>query len=195
MGQMTLLTSNALTYSGDRPVPVREVSTRGDRAGEDNIAFIHILKENTMSQPLTLQAANHRSPMRVGQVLFTILALLAFALGALLLSSIWFGVGSIIPVGKFPGAEPSARGFLFVIVWPVTMLVVWVCSTIALLLGKRWILASVSLPAAFAILFGVWALVAFFLLTTSAVMFTAVFILLTTGAIWLASWFLKSTSR
>ena len=147
-----------------------------------------------MSQPITLKATNTRSPLRIGQVLFTVLALLAFALGALLLSLIWFGVGSTSPVGKFPGAEASARGFLFIIVWPVTMLVVWVCSTIALLLAKRWVLASVSLPAAFAILLGVWYPVALFLLTTP-VMFTAFFILLTTGAIWLASWFLRSTSR
>src|SRR5216684_346941 len=107
-----------------------------------------------MSQPFTFQAANNRSPLRIG-----------------------------------------LRGFVFIIVWPVTMLAVWVCSTIALLLGKRWVLASLSLPAAIAILMGVWALVAFFMLNTSGVMFTALFILLNTGAIWLASWFLRSTSR
>jgi hypothetical protein len=65
----------------------------------------------------------------------------------------------------------------------------------ALLLAKRWVLASLSLPAAIAILMGVWMLVAFFMLTTSAVMFTAVLILLTTGAVWLASWFLRSIER
>ncbi len=144
-----------------------------------------------MSQPFTLQAVNNRNPLRAGQILFTILALVAFALGSLLLSLVWFGVGVTIA----PGLEAEARGFLFIIVWPVTMLVVWICSTIALLLGKRWVLASLSLPAAIAIMMGVWMLVAFFMLTTSAVMFTAVLILLTTGAIWLASWFLRSTSR
>jgi hypothetical protein len=147
-----------------------------------------------MSQPVTFQAANTRSPRRTGQILFTILALLALAGGSLLLSLGWFGVG-VTSTGKLPDAIPEARGFLMILVWPLTMLVVWVCSTIALLLAKRWLLASVSLPAAFAILLGVWALIAFFLLTTSAVMFTAVFILLNTAAIWLASWFLRSTSR
>ena len=147
-----------------------------------------------MSQPFTIRAANNRSPLYNGQLLFTILALLAFAVGSLLLSLIWFGVGVTIS-GKFPGAEADARGFLFIIVWPVTMLAVWICSTIALLLAKRRVLASLSLPAAFAILYGVWALVAFFMLTTSAVMFTAVLILLNTGAIWLVRWFLRSTSR
>jgi hypothetical protein len=147
-----------------------------------------------MSQPFTFQAVNNRNPLRIGQVLCTVLALLAFALGSLLLSLLWFGVGVTI-TGKVPGAEPELRGFVFIIVWPVTMLVVWVMSTVALLLGKRWVLASLSLPAAFAILLGVWALVAFFMLNTSGVMFTALFILLNTGAIWLASWFLRSTPR
>ncbi len=147
-----------------------------------------------MSQPFTFQAVNNRNPLRIGQVLCTVLALVAFALGSLLLSLCWFGVGVTV-TGKVPGAEPELRGFVFIIVWSVTMLAVWVCSTIALLLGKRWVLASLSLPAAFAILLGVWALVAFFMLTTSGVMFTALFILLNTGAIWLASWFLRSTSR
>ena len=147
-----------------------------------------------MSQPFTFQAVNNRNPLRAGQILFTILALVAFALGSLLLSLLWFGVGVTI-TGKVPGAEPELRGFVFIIVWPVTMLAVWVMSTVALLLRKRWVLASLSLPASIAILMGVWALVAFFMLNTSGVMFTALFILLNTGAIWLASWFLRSTPR
>ena len=147
-----------------------------------------------MSQPFTLQAVNNRNPLRAGQLLFTILALVAFALGSLLLSLVWFGVGVTL-TGKVPGAEPELRGFVFIIVWPVTMLAVWVMSTVALLLRKRWVLASLSLPASIAILMGVWALVAFFMLNTSGVMFTALFILLNTGAIWLASWFLRSTPR
>ncbi len=147
-----------------------------------------------MSQPITFPAANTRSPVRTGQLLFTVVALLAFAVGSLLLSLGWFGVGLTI-TGKLPGAEIEARGFLLILVWPVTMLIVWIGSTMALLLAKRWVLASFSLPAAIAILLGVWWLVAFFLLNISAVTFTAFFILLNTGAIWLASWFLRSTSR
>jgi hypothetical protein len=154
-----------------------------------------ILKENIMSQPFTLQAANHRSPLRIGQLIFIVLTLLAFALGSLLLSLAWLGVGVTIPAGKVPGAEPEIRGFLFIIVWPVTMLAVWVLSTSALLLAKRWLLASLALPAAIVILYGVWFLVARFMLTTSGVMFTVLFILLNTGAIWLARWFLRSKSR
>ncbi|MGH2497294.1 MAG: hypothetical protein ACRDIV_21550 [Ktedonobacteraceae bacterium] len=148
-----------------------------------------------MSQPITLQTANRRNPLRTGQLIFTVLALLAFVLGSLLLSLGWFGVGATIPAGKVPGAEPEIRAFLFIMVWPITMLIVWICSTIALLLAKRGLLASFALPAALGVLLGVWVLVAFFMLNTSAVMFTAVFILLNTGAIWLASWFLRSTSR
>jgi|SRR5579871_2108116 len=55
---------------------------------------------------------------------------------------------------------------------------------------------GISLPsAAFAVLMGASLLVAFSMLTISAVMFTAVFILLNTGAIWPATWFLRSRSR
>jgi hypothetical protein len=147
-----------------------------------------------MSQPFTFQAANNRSPLRIGQIVFTALALLAFALGSVLLSLVWFGVG-MTTTGKDLGAAIEGRTFAFILVWSVTMLVVWVCSTLALLLAKRRLLASLSLPVAFAIMLGVWALVAFFMLNTSGVMFTALFILFNTGAIWLASWFLRSTSR
>jgi|SRR6266481_528252 hypothetical protein len=147
-----------------------------------------------MSQPFTFQAVNNRSPLRIGQIVFTALALLAFACGSVLLSLVWFGVG-MTTTGKDLGAAMEGRAFAFILLWPVTMLVVWVMSTGALLLEKRWVLASLSLPAAFAILLGVWALVAFFMLNTSGVMFTALFILLNTGAIWLASWFLRSMSR
>ncbi len=147
-----------------------------------------------MCQSLPFQAANHRSPLRIGQIIFTVLTLLTFALGSLLLSLAWWG-GGITTSGKVPGADGEGRAFILILIWPVTMLAVWVLSTIALLLAKRWILASLSLPAAFALLYGVWFLVAQFMLTTSGVMFTAVFILLNTGAIWLASWFLRSRSR
>ena len=147
-----------------------------------------------MSQSITFQAANNRSPLRIGQIIFTVLTLLAFALGSLLLSLVWLGVG-VTTTGKAPGAELEVRAFILILVWPVTMLVVWVLSTSALLLAKRWLLASLSLPAAFAILYSVWFLVARFMLNASGVMFTALFILLNIGAIWLARWFLRSTSR
>jgi CDP-diglyceride synthetase len=170
----------------------KEVFTHRDRAGENVITFI-FCKEKIMSQPFTFHAVNNRSASRIGQVLFTVLALLALVLGSLLLSLAWFGVGVT------PGLEAEARGMAFIIVWPVTMLVVWICSTIASLLGKRLgkrrIVVSFSLPVAFVIMMGVWALVAFFMITISAMIFTTMLILLNIGAIWLAAWFLRSASR
>ena len=147
-----------------------------------------------MSQPITFQAANNRSPLRIGQIIFTVLALLSFALGSVLLSLVWFGVG-VTTTGKDFGAAMEGRTFAFILLWPATMLAVWIFSTLALVLAKRWLLASFSLPVAFAILYGIWWFSAMFLLNTSALMFTALFILLNTGAIWLARWFLRSTSR
>ena len=143
-----------------------------------------------MSQPFTFQAANNRSPLRIGQILFTVLALLSFALGSVLLSLVWFGVG-VTTTGKDFGADMEVRTFVFIVIWPATMLAVWIFSTLALVLAKRWLLASLSLPVAFAILYGIWMFMALFMLNISGVMFTALFILLNTGAIWLASWFLK----
>ena len=143
-----------------------------------------------MSQPFTFQSANNHSPLRIGQQIFTALALLAFALGSVLLSLVWFGV-SITTTGKDFGADMEVRTFAFILLWPATMLAVWIFSTLALILAKRWLLASFSLPVAFAILLGIWWVSAVFLLNISGVMFTALFILLNTGAVWLASWFLK----
>jgi hypothetical protein len=143
-----------------------------------------------MSQPFTFQAANKRSPLRIGQLLFTVLAVLAFACGSLLLSLVWLGVG-MTTTGKDFGAATEGRAFAFILLWPATMLAVWIFSTLALILAKRWLLASFSLPVAFAILLGIWWVIAVFLLNLSGVLFTALFILLNTGAIWLASWFLK----
>ena len=143
-----------------------------------------------MSQPITIKAANNPNPLRIGQITFIVLSLLSFALGSILLSLIWFGVG-VTSTGKEIYAILDARAFAFVVIWPVTMLAVWIFSTLALLLAKRWLLASLSLPVAFAILLAIWWLVAQFLLNISAVTFTAFFIMLNIGAIWLASWFLR----
>ena len=143
-----------------------------------------------MSQPFIFQAANNRSSVRTGQLLFTVLALLAFALGSLLLSLVWFGVG-VTTTGKDFYADAEVRTFVFIVIWPATMLAVWIFSTLALVLAKRWLLASLSLPVAFAILYGIWWFMAAFMLNISGVMFTALFIMLNTGAVWLASWFLK----
>ncbi len=143
-----------------------------------------------MNQLATFQAVNTRGLLRILPKLFTVLALLSFALGSVLLSLVWFGVG-MTTTGKDVGAAMEGRVFAFILLWPATMLAVWIFSTLALLLAKRWLLASLSLPVAFAILYGIWMGVAFFLLNISGVMFVAVFIMLNIGAAWLARWFLK----
>ena len=143
-----------------------------------------------MNQLATSQAVNNRDPLRILQIIFTVLTLLSFALGSVLLSLVWFGVG-MTTTGKDFGAEMEGRAFAFIFLWPATMLAVWIFSTLALVVSKRWLLTSLSLPVAFAILYGIWLFIALFMLNISGVMFTALFIMLNTGAIWLASWFLK----
>src|SRR5437667_12505854 len=122
-----------------------------------------------MSQPFTFQAANNRSPLRIGQITFTVLALLSFALGSVLLSLVWFGVG-VTTTGKDLYADAEVRTFVFIVIWPATMLAVWIFSTLALVLAKRLLLASLSLPVAFAMLYSLW-------------MFNAVFLLIILGLI------------
>jgi hypothetical protein len=147
-----------------------------------------------MSQPITFYAANNRSLLRIGQIIFTVLALLSFALGSVLLSLVWFGVG-VTTTGKDFSGVTEGRAFAFILLWPATVLAVWIFSTLALILAKRWLLAALSLPVAFAILYAIWLFSAVFLLNISGVMFAALFILLNKGAIWLASRFLKSASE
>ena len=93
----------------------------------------------------------------VGQIIFTVLALLSFALGSVLLSLVWFGIG-VTTTGKDFGAATEGRAFAFILLWPATMLAVWIFSTLVLILAKRWLLASFSLPVAFAILYNIWLL-------------------------------------
>jgi hypothetical protein len=146
--------------------------------------------------PTTAVDATHdiTQPWRSLQWAFTILALLAFAGGSLLLSLGWLGIG-LHTTGKVVGAEEEARAFLMILILPITMLSVWICSTIALLVARRWVLASLSLPVAIAILYGLWWFIAFFMLNISGVAFAALFVMLNTGAIWLAVWFLISKKR
>src|SRR5207248_3148237 len=80
-----------------------------------------------MSQPFTFQAANNRSLLRIGQILFTVLAFLSFALGSVLLSLVWFGVG-VTTTGKDFGADMEVRTFVFIVIWPAIMLAVWILS-------------------------------------------------------------------
>ncbi len=147
-----------------------------------------------MSQSLPFPAVKNRNPLRIGQITFTVLALLALALGSVILSLVWFGVG-VTSTGKDVYADAEIRGFVFIVIWPATMLAVWIFSTLALLMAKRWILASLALPVAFAIMLVIWWVVAVLLLNVSGVLFTVLLILLYTGAIWLASWFLKKPAQ
>lgn len=143
-----------------------------------------------MNQLATFQAANTRGLLRILHILFTVLALLSFALGSVLLSLVWFGIG-MTTTGKDIGAAMEGRAFAFILLWPATMLAAWIFSTLALLMAKRWLLAFFSLPVAFAILYAIWMVLALFLLNISGVMFAAVFIMLNIAAVWLAQWFLK----
>src|SRR6266516_6186065 len=106
-----------------------------------------------MSQPFTFQAANNRSPLRIGQILFTVMAFLAFALGSVLLSLVWFGVG-FTTTGKDFGAAMEGRTFAFILLWSATMLAVWIFSTLALVLAKRWPPSLCQLPLPFSTVSG-----------------------------------------
>jgi hypothetical protein len=147
-----------------------------------------------MEQPIAFQPVETRNHLRIPAIIFSILALCSFILGSILLSLIWFNVGVHV-TGKDIGAISETRGFAFLFLWPATMLMTWIFSIVALLLGKRWVAASCSLPVALVILYVVWYIVALFLLNISGVLFSVCFFMFDVGAIWLAAWFIKSLPR
>lgn len=147
-----------------------------------------------MDQPIVFQPIETRNHLRIPAIIFSILALCSFILGSILLSLIWFDVGVHV-TGKDIGAIGEARAFAFIILWPATMLTTWIFSTVALLLGKRWLVASCSLPVALVIFYAIWYIVAIYLLNISGMLFSACFFMFDVGAIWLAAWFIKSLPR
>lgn len=153
--------------------------------------------ENEMNYIPTSLATHNRSPLRTLQVIFTVLACVSLAIGSVLLSIIWLGNGSFSLFGIITGTVVGLEGKFFATIFLLlpTLFVVWLLSTVALLIAKRWAAAGLALPTAIAILIGLYLFLVFVMPLAPGLVFVLLLIILNGGALWLAWWFLTSTSR
>jgi len=109
----------------------------------------------------------------------------------------WVGSGNVSLFGIVTetGSVSEGRFLEVVINSVVTLFIVWLLITIALLLAKQWIAAILALPAAFVILIILYLFIVFILASISGTIFVLLLILLNGAALLLALWFLKSTSK
>jgi hypothetical protein len=153
--------------------------------------------ENEMNHTPTSPATHNRSPLRILQVIFTVLACVSLVIGSVLLSIIWLGNGSFSLFGIIMGTAVDLEGKFFATIFLLlpTLFVVWLLSTVALLIVKRWVAAVLALPMAIAILIGLYLFLVFVMPSAPGLVFVLLLILLNGGALLLAWWFLTSTSR
>ena len=145
---------------------------------------------------LTPQTENKRSPLRTLQILFTVLAFVSLMTGSVYLILAWFGDGSVSLFGVTQSTNLDAEGKFFVMVFLffLTLFVVWLLSTIALLLAKRWLAAVLAIPITLVAFIGSYLLLVFIMPMTTGVFFVLLLLLLNVGALWLARRFLISTN-
>lgn len=149
-----------------------------------------------MNQITTSQVEKRRGPLRILQVIFTWLAFMFLVLGSVSIGLTWVGSGNInwpgVVVVTTSGYEGRFIGVILFIM--ATLFIVWLLSTIALLLAKQWIAALLALPAAFVILIVSYLFIVFFMAAISGPIFVLSLILLNGVALWLVILFLKRTS-
>lgn len=152
-----------------------------------------------MNQITTSQVEKRQGPLRILQVIFTWLAFMFLVLGSVIIGFTWVGSGNISLFGVI-GVTTSGGyeiNFIAVIVYAVaTLFIVWLLSTIALLLAKQWIATVLALPAAFVLLIVSYFLLAFIMNmpANSGTILVLSLILLNGVALLLAILFLRRTS-
>ena len=153
--------------------------------------------ENEMNHIPTSPATHNQSPLRILQVIFTVLACVSLAIGSVLLSIIWLGNGSFSLFGIIMGTGIGLEGKFVATIFLLlpTLFVVWLLSTVALLIAKRWVAAGLALPTAIAILIGLYLFLVFVMPLAPGLVFVLLLIMLNGVALWLAWRFLTSTSR
>lgn len=150
-----------------------------------------------MNQITTFQREKKRGPLRILQVIFTWLAFMFIVLGSVIIGFTWVGSGNISLFG-IAGVTISGGyeiKFIAVIVYAVaTLFIVWLLSTIALLLARQWIAALLALPAAFVILIVSYLFIVFVMTAISGTVFVLLLVLFNGVALWLVILFLRRTS-
>ncbi len=150
-----------------------------------------------MNQITTPRMDRGQGILRVLQVIFTFLAFIFLAISSVIMSLNWVGSGNVSLFGIVTETGTVSEGrFLEVVINSVvTLFIVWLLITIALLLAKQWVAALLALPAAFVILIVLYIFLVFILPSISGTIFVLLLILLNGAALLLALWFLKSTSK
>lgn len=150
-----------------------------------------------MNQITTSQVEKRRGPLRILQVIFTWLAFMFLVLGSAIIGLTWVGSGNISLFG-IVGVTTSGGfeiQFIAVVLYSVaTLFIVWLLSTIALLLARQWIAALLALPAAFVILIVSYLFIVFVMTAISGTVFVLLLVLFNGVALWLVILFLRRTS-
>jgi len=154
-------------------------------------------KENEMNPITTSRTINNRGTLHILQTIFTVLALVSLAIGSVILSVVWLGNGSFSLFGIITGTGIGPEGKFFTTIFLLlpTLFFVWLLSTVALLIARRWVTAGLALPTAIVVLIGFYLFMVFVMPTVPDLVFVLLLIMLNGGALWLARWFLTSTSR
>ena len=151
-----------------------------------------------MSQPYIFPAVTNRSPFRILSLIFTILACVTHVLGSLILSYLWLGDGNLNLLGIITvtgsthyALESNILATIF-LSFP-TLVLVGLFSTIALLLARRWVVATLALPIAIAVFISLYLFLVFILPSAPGVILVVPLLLLNGGGLWLAWRFLIRT--
>jgi cytochrome bd-type quinol oxidase subunit 2 len=144
-----------------------------------------------MNQITTSQREKEQNPLRILQVIFTWLAFFFLVLGSVIIGLTWLESGG-------PSSSNNYEiGFIAVVVFAaVTLVVVWLFSTIALALAKQWIAAVLALPAAPVLFYASFLLLALTMNmpANSGTTLVLSLVLLNGVALLLAIFFLKRTA-
>ncbi len=149
-----------------------------------------------MSQPSALQRINIRHPGRFLQILFTLLAVASLLLASIELGIFWLRDtnGNLFSISLATDSNGEGIYLATFFLSLLTVPVVWLFSTIALLLAHKWTAAILALPLALIGLISVYLFAMIILAHIPSVLFIVLLLLLNGSAFWLAGYFLKSTN-
>ncbi len=149
-----------------------------------------------MNQPSALQGINIRHLGRFLQILFTLLAVASLLLASIELGILWLRDtnGHLFSISLATDSNGEGIYLATFFLSLLTVLVVWLFSTIALLLAHKWTAAILALPLALVGLISVYLFAMIILAYIPSVLFIVLLLPLNGSAFWLAGYFLKSTN-
>lgn len=150
-----------------------------------------------MSQFSPLHGENLQRLGRLLQILFTLLAVAFLLLASIELGLTWLGDangGNLFSISLATARNSEGKYLTTFFLSLLTVLVVWLLSTITLLLARQWTAAVLAVPLALIALISVCLFIAMVIPYIPSVLFIALLLPLNGSAFWLARYFLVSTS-